>query len=89
MDRWIFKHKHKVSYIIMAEEKKSKKEKKSEKKAKLESAESNDVVKNTSEVVDTANYTINPETSTPKIDTSKWPLLLKYYDQLHVVCAST
>lgn len=27
---------------------------------------------------------IQPSSSTPKIDTSKWPLLLKNYDQLHV-----
>ena len=29
-------------------------------------------------------YMIQPEKSAPKIDTSKWPLLLKNYDQLHV-----
>lgn len=29
-------------------------------------------------------FLIKPETETPKIDTSKWPLLLKNYDQLHV-----
>lgn len=30
------------------------------------------------------DYMIQPESTTPKIDTSKWPLLLKNYDQLHV-----
>ncbi|KAG1222730.1 hypothetical protein G6F68_020560 [Rhizopus microsporus] len=28
--------------------------------------------------------TIKPTASTPSIDTSKWPLLLKNYDQLNV-----
>lgn len=38
------------------------------------------------EVVETSadDYMIQPESTTPKIDTSKWPLLLKNYDQLHV-----
>lgn len=30
------------------------------------------------------NEMIRPSSHTPKIDTSKWPLLLKNYDQLHV-----
>eukprot|EP00624_Nannochloropsis_granulata_P006719 evm.model.NODE_50950_length_13803_cov_18.816996.2 len=29
-------------------------------------------------------FMIKPETATPKLDTSTWPLLLKNYDQLHV-----
>ena len=29
-------------------------------------------------------FMIKPEKTTPKLDTSKWPLLLKDYDQLHV-----
>jgi len=29
-------------------------------------------------------FMIKPENSKPKLDTSKWPLLLKNYDQLHV-----
>mmetsp|Transcript_6582 Transcript_6582/g.16563 ORF Transcript_6582/g.16563 Transcript_6582/m.16563 type:complete len:471 (+) Transcript_6582:209-1621(+) len=29
-------------------------------------------------------YTIKPQSSTPKLDTSKWPLLLKNYDALNV-----
>ena len=37
----------------------------------------------TSSVAD-GDFLIKPETETPKIDTSKWPLLLKNYDQLHV-----
>ena len=35
------------------------------------------------------DFMIQPESTTPKIDTSKWPLLLKNYDQLHVRTAST
>ena len=31
-----------------------------------------------------SDFTIQPESATPKIDTSKWPLLLKNYDQLNV-----
>jgi H/ACA ribonucleoprotein complex subunit 4 len=31
-----------------------------------------------------SEFTIQPEKSAPRIDTSKWPLLLKHYDQLHV-----
>mmetsp|Transcript_23527 Transcript_23527/g.34615 ORF Transcript_23527/g.34615 Transcript_23527/m.34615 type:complete len:489 (+) Transcript_23527:111-1577(+) len=31
-----------------------------------------------------AGHMIEPSSSTPKLDTSKWPLLLKNYDQLHV-----
>ena len=30
------------------------------------------------------DYMIQPEKVSPKIDTSRWPLLLKNYDQLHV-----
>lgn len=29
-------------------------------------------------------YTIQPEKATPKLDTSKWPLLLKNYDKLNI-----
>jgi H/ACA ribonucleoprotein complex subunit 4 len=29
-------------------------------------------------------YTIKPEKATPKLDTSKWPLLLKNYDKLNI-----
>lgn len=29
-------------------------------------------------------FLIKPESVTPKLDTSKWPLLLKNYDQLHI-----
>ena len=44
---------------------------KKEKKSKKEGAEGTD-------------YMIQPEKTTPKLDTSKWPLLLKNYDMLHV-----
>ena len=30
------------------------------------------------------DFVIAPASETPKLDTSKWPLLLKNYDQLHV-----
>lgn len=30
------------------------------------------------------DYTIKPEKGTPKLDTSKWPLLLKNYDKLNI-----
>lgn len=33
---------------------------------------------------DPSNLYIKPETATPKLDTSKWPLLLKNYDKLNV-----
>ncbi|KAI9029286.1 pseudouridine synthase [Hyaloraphidium curvatum] len=33
---------------------------------------------------DGADYVIKPEQSTPALDTSKWPLLLKNYDKLNV-----
>ena len=32
----------------------------------------------------TSDYLIKPESTTPKLDTSKWPLLLKHYDKLNV-----
>ncbi|KFG38848.1 rRNA pseudouridine synthase [Toxoplasma gondii MAS] len=32
----------------------------------------------------TDNYAIEPNSSSPPIDTSKWPLLLKHYDRLNV-----
>ena len=34
--------------------------------------------------MDGDDFMIEPSKDTPKIDTSKWPLLLKNYDQLHV-----
>lgn len=35
-------------------------------------------------IVEEVDYSIKPSAETPKIDTSKWPLLLKNYDSLHV-----
>eukprot|EP01034_Spumella_vulgaris_P037557 gene37557-46330_t len=52
---------------------KIKKEKK-EKKEKTVEADSSALV----------DFMIQPEQTAPKIDTTKWPLLLKNYDQLHV-----
>lgn len=55
------------------------KEKKSKKKSKNESEPSEP-----SSLSSSVDYMIKPEAVTPKLDTSKWPLLLKNYDQLHV-----
>jgi H/ACA ribonucleoprotein complex subunit 4 len=33
---------------------------------------------------DGADYTIQPSSETPKLDTSNWPLLLKNYDTLNI-----
>nr|VDD24525.1 unnamed protein product [Brassica oleracea] len=33
---------------------------------------------------ETGDYMIKPQSSTPAIDTSQWPLLLKNYDRLNV-----
>ena len=51
--------------------KKKKKEKKEGKKSKAESSGGDDLF-------------IKPESTTPKLDTSGWPLLLKNYDTLHI-----
>lgn len=68
---------------MMEDEKKKlkKKAKKSEKEEKI-SDDSNGKLAGDSA---SSEFMIQPESSTPKIDTSKWPLLLKHYDQLHVV----
>jgi H/ACA ribonucleoprotein complex subunit 4 len=58
----------------MAEVKKVKKDK-TPKKVVADSDES---------VIDADEFMIQPEKVAPQIDTSKWPLLLKNYDQLHV-----
>lgn len=50
----------------------------SKKKAKRSSSEAGRVAESH------LDYAIAPEKETPKIDTSKWPLLLKNYDSLHV-----
>lgn len=55
-------------------------EKKSKKKNKKHSSnEINDI-----DVDNSSEFLIKPESSIPKLDTSKWPLLLKNYDLLHV-----
>jgi len=56
--------------------KKSKKDKSHSKSVPTEEPPKSDVIDN--------EFTIQPALSTPKIDTSNWPLLLKHYDQLHV-----
>lgn len=58
-------------FLVVADKKKSKKEKKDKADEPVASSSSGD-------------FMIQPESTTPKIDTSKWPLLLKNYDQLHV-----
>ena len=35
-------------------------------------------------MIETGDFLIKPETITPKLDTSQWPLLLKNYDRLNV-----
>lgn len=57
-------------------------EKKRLKKMKKESKVDADVVE--AVVAHSDEFSIQPEKSAPKIDTSRWPLLLKNYDQLHV-----
>lgn len=37
-----------------------------------------------SEIQRSSDFLIKPESSVPKLDTSKWPLLLKNYDKLNV-----
>jgi hypothetical protein len=39
---------------------------------------------NVAEVQRASDFLIKPESSVPKLDTSKWPLLLKNYDKLNV-----
>ena len=62
-------------------------EKKKAKKMKRDRESSGSVVPIDMQQIDdapTKEFTIQPETVTPKLDTSKWPLLLKNYDTLHV-----
>ena len=56
----------------MSEKKKSKKEK--------AAAEIDD----TAVVQRKGEFTIQPQSTTPALDTSKWPLLLKNYDKMNV-----
>ena len=72
-----------INYLTMMEDEKKKlkkKAKKSEKEEKISDDSNGKLVGDSS-----SEFMIQPESSTPKIDTSKWPLLLKHYDQLHVV----
>eukprot|EP00599_Poterioochromonas_sp_BG-1_P011348 CAMPEP_0173157178 /NCGR_PEP_ID=MMETSP1105-20130129/15408_1 /TAXON_ID=2985 /ORGANISM="Ochromonas sp., Strain BG-1" /LENGTH=490 /DNA_ID=CAMNT_0014074469 /DNA_START=48 /DNA_END=1520 /DNA_ORIENTATION=- len=62
----------------------SKKEKKAKKDKKNSSSTDAVVSNNHSNSHHEGGDAIQPEKVTPKIDTSKWPLLLKNYDQLHV-----
>ena len=66
-----------VSLLFAAEKKKSKKDKK-------DRVESVGAVSSGDNGTASQEFMIQPESTTPKIDTSKWPLLLKNYDQLHV-----
>ena len=65
------------SILTKSAEKKSKKKRKASDGGAVAVAE--DAPANTS-----VGHMIKPSSSTPKIDTSKWPLLLRNYDQLHV-----
>ena len=38
---------------------------------------------------DENDYSIKPEATTPALDTSSWPLLLKGYDKCMSTCART
>ncbi|KAJ1430205.1 pseudouridine synthase [Ochromonadaceae sp. CCMP2298] len=57
-------------------------EKKKNKKDKKDKVEESEVA--TTGTPSGEDFMIQPEKTIPKIDTSKWPLLLKNYDQLHV-----
>eukprot|EP00592_Proboscia_alata_P003926 CAMPEP_0194375980 /NCGR_PEP_ID=MMETSP0174-20130528/24520_1 /TAXON_ID=216777 /ORGANISM="Proboscia alata, Strain PI-D3" /LENGTH=491 /DNA_ID=CAMNT_0039156507 /DNA_START=139 /DNA_END=1614 /DNA_ORIENTATION=- len=60
-------------------------DKKSRKKRKAEVSSSPTKDENdTAEASTTPEHMIKPSNSTPKLDTSKWPLLLRNYDQLHI-----
>ena len=41
-----------------------------------------------SSAVDRTDFAIAPSSSTPPLDTSKWPLLLKNYDKVFIVRAT-
>ena len=60
-----------------------KEEKKSAKKAAKEEA-ANGEGSNVADVQRSSDFLIKPESAVPKLDTSKWPLLLKNYDKLNV-----
>ena len=68
-----------------SEKKKAKKDKKRESSSGKEGKEKEVAAADVVKTLDTgADFMIEPESSAPKIDTSKWPLLLKNYDRLHV-----
>ena len=56
----------------------------SERKKKRKKSTSSPEKKGGDALADAGDFVIKPESITPKLDTSNWPLLLKNYDQLHV-----
>jgi len=58
-----------LQFVAMSDHSEKKKKRKSSGKEEADSS---------------SDYTIKPQSATPELDTSKWPLLLKNYDKLHV-----
>ncbi|KAL7604594.1 hypothetical protein Lser_V15G20294 [Lactuca serriola] len=57
----------------------------SEKKKKKSKSKDQDTInKNSDDATDAVDYLIKPQSFTPSIDTSEWPILLKNYDRLNV-----
>ncbi len=56
----------------------------SERKKKRKKSTSSPEKKGGDALAAAGDFVIKPESITPKLDTSNWPLLLKNYDQLHV-----
>ncbi|CAI9283052.1 unnamed protein product [Lactuca saligna] len=57
----------------------------SEKKKKKSKSKDQDTINKTSDdATDAVDYLIKPQSFTPSIDTSEWPILLKNYDRLNV-----
>ena len=70
------------SILIFADMGKDKEEKKSAKKAAKGDGDS--VGGSVADAQRSSDFLIKPESAVPKLDTSKWPLLLKNYDKLNV-----
>ena len=62
---------------------KDKSEKSAKKAAKADATDA-DASGAVAEAQRSSDFLIKPESSVPKLDTSKWPLLLKNYDKLNV-----
>jgi H/ACA ribonucleoprotein complex subunit 4 len=66
--------------MAASESKKKRKEKRKEEGEELEEGDGRLVVVQQAD----ADYLIKPQSTTPPLDTSKWPILLKNYDKLNV-----